>query len=122
MQQLPVPVLVTCRSALEMRDACERMSYKFVAMAFLGGIMAGSFLVIAFVPSLASMRDGLNPAYVIALVAALLALVVGLTPFKEVHNYPVMADSELEAMRAIGVPPDVVKATEHNVLMVKRLD
>lgn len=114
------PVLVTLRSAIELRQNAIRISYKLSAMCLLGGIMIGAFLIMILIPELGSMKNGLQPVHLVALVPGIIAVGIGLTPGKKPQRIPSLTEAEIDAMKtAMGLPADLVERTKSQVLIVR---
>lgn len=114
------PVLVTLRSAIALRQNAIKVSYKLSAMCLLGGIMIGAFMIMILIPELGSMKNGLQPVHLVALVPGILALGVGITPGVKPQSVPSLTSQEVEAMKTtMGLSAELVKRTELQVHIVR---
>lgn len=114
------PVLVTLRSAIALRQTAVSISYKLSAMCLLGGIMIGAFLIMILIPELGSMKNGLQPVHLVALVPGLIAVGIGLAPGQKRQLIPSLTEQEIEAMKTtMGIPAELVERTKSQVLVVR---
>lgn len=114
------PVLVTLRSAIALRQNAIEISYKLSAMCLLGGIMIGAFLIMILIPELGSMKNGLQPVHLVALVPGIVAVGIGLTPGKKPQRIPSLTHQEIESMKTtMGLSAELVERTKAQVLVVR---
>lgn len=114
------PVLVTLRSAIALRQNAIEISYKLSAMCLLGGIMIGAFLIMILIPELGSMKNGLQPVHLVALVPGIIAVGIGLMPGKKPQRIPSLTHQEIESMKStMGLSAELVERTKAQVLVVR---
>lgn len=82
--------------------------------------MIGAFLIMILIPELGSMKNGLQPVHLVALVPGIIAVGIGLTPGKKPQRIPSLTEAEIDAMKtAMGLPADLVERTKSQVLIVR---
>lgn len=89
-------------------------------MCLLGGIMIGAFLIMILIPELGSMKNGLQPVHLVALVPGIVAVGIGLTPGKKPQRIPSLTHQEIESMKTtMGLSAELVERTKAQVLVVR---
>lgn len=119
------PALVTARAALALHRHTLLQAQRINVMCILGGAMAGLLTLGIFRPELLSFKDGINEIHMIVFVAAILAVGVLMTPFRDprflsaeqlqsgpVDSLMVLSEDELVTMQAtMGLTEDDLKNT-----------
>lgn len=82
--------------------------------------MIGAFLIMILIPELGSMKNGLQPVHLVALVPGLIAVGIGLAPGQKRQLIPSLTEQEIEAMKTtMGIPAELVERTKSQVLVVR---